>query len=100
MHDDWCETERRLVEDQNFGLRHQSPRYRQHLLLSAAQGRALRISLFGEYREERLHRPDVAFNAVGVGARISAEAKIVADCKIRKDTAAFGDENRASPRNP
>jgi len=76
MHDNRRETERRLVEDQNLGLRHQSPRNRQHLLLPAAQSRALRVALFGEYGKNDSIAPMSLSTAVGVRARITAEAKI------------------------
>ena len=94
----WRKPERRLVEHQNLGARHQAAGDRQHLLLAAGEeAGALPLPLLerGEAIEQRVDH----LRLVGGGARIGAEPQIVDHAQFRKDLTALRHQDQPLPRD-
>src|SRR5215470_14382967 len=88
LHQQWRQSERRLIEDQKPGLGHQSASDRQHLLFAAGQrAGVLRLS-FRQPREDREYPPSVVVAALTATA-IGAEIEIFANRHVREDAPAL-----------
>ena len=85
------QTERRLVQKEDFGTRHQSARDRQHLLLAAREIRARLVTARQQNRERAAGLGDAFIEALApeVRMRIGAEPQIGFDRQAAEHLAAF-----------
>jgi hypothetical protein len=95
LHDQRCEPQRRLVEEQQPWRCHQPPRHRAHLLFAAGEvtGR-----LFPALREHRKEAEDLVVRLLDAGAvapRERAGAQVLVDRELGEDAPAFHHLGRA-----
>ena len=92
---DRCQTQRRLVEQQQPGLGHQSARDRQHLLLSARQGARCLSAPLAQSRKQVVHLIAPATPPVARFRRDCAEVQVVFDREVGKHEPAFRHQHEA-----
>src|SRR4051812_47099755 len=92
------EPERRLVEQQQPGPRHQRARDREHLLLAAAQRPGLLIHPGAQHREVVAHPGDVPGDP-GVAPAQRAEPQVLVDGQAHERAAALGDVADPEPHD-
>src|SRR6516165_7362153 len=90
LDEDRCETDRRLVDQQDLGGRHQRARQSEHLLLAAAQTAGELAPPFPERREGRVGRVEVAGDLDARQWSKSAEEQVLLDRELGEEAAAFG----------
>ena len=99
QHDERCQPERRLIEQQQFRSPHQGASHRQHLLF-AARERAAKLGLaFAQDRKQFVGVSDVLLNAGLVVARVGSEFQILQHRQPRKNLAAFRRLAEAQPHD-
>src|SRR4051794_24811160 len=88
--DDGREPERRLVEQQQLGLRHKRAPDREHLLLAARHRPALLALALLQAREQGVHAVEVLADALRVAARERAHLEVLEHGHAREDPPALG----------
>ena len=88
-HDQGCQSERRLVEQQEPRVTHQRPGDRKHLLLTAREGAAELVHPLAKHGKQAADLVDVTGEFGPVSLREAAKLQVLADGESRKDAAAF-----------
>ncbi len=88
--------ERRLVEQEQPGARHERPPDGEHLLLAAGERPGRLPAALPEHREERENALEVGGHAGPVAAGVGADRQVLLDGEAREDLAALGREAHAA----
>src|SRR5262249_26977410 len=87
--DERCQPERRLVEQDRLGVRHQGAPDHHHLLLAAGEIAGLQPPALLETRENLVHPLDAVAHLFAVAAAVAAGDEVFLDRQVREYAPAF-----------
>ncbi len=86
LHEQWRETETRLVEEENAWLTHECPPNGEHLLLASAKSACQLLTTFGEDREELVYPSLRLLDGVPIFSGEGTEVEVLSDTEGTEET--------------